>query len=180
MDLTLSSSDSDLSTMAEAPDSGTYQRRTKVKRRFVLKNLAAEEFTLAITATFSTIGDLRQRVYTTMNIPIPLQRYAGAGRSCEPGDDGSTPISYLLPDSNEEYDPIIWLIWMRDTDFYNVHEGGIFLQSELEEKRRMFENRPTSGRQPHISFEYITLSGYRRICARMGPGMHEDPPPSDP
>ena len=60
---------------------------------------------------------------------------------------------------------------MTDDDYYNVTEGGFILRSQLDEKRRAYEQRENTlkrerGTLSKRRFEVITLYSYGKIFER--------------
>ena len=62
-------------------------------RRFVLKNLAAEEWTLTIRRELATLDDLRLHIQRQLRVPMAMQRFAVRGRSYSDQTDGSLSLN---------------------------------------------------------------------------------------
>jgi len=132
---------------------------------FILKNVAATEHHLCVTEDFSTLGDLRQYVFVTYQLPFFQQRYVCAGKSFHAQDD-SYPLRRVLENTHEgpNQERIIWLVWMNNDDYHiTVHPpslgrgGGLALQSEIDEKRQRYE-------RDGYTFHVMRLELYARLC----------------
>ena len=79
------------------------------------------------------------------------------------------------------YERIVWLFWMAMTDFMAVGRGGLFLESELEQKRALVERQSGSAAYEYIRLrQYLLLDGVmhdrwsqycKRNKERTGPGV---------
>ena len=108
-------------------------------RRFVLKNLAAEEWTLTMRHELATLDDLRLHIQRQLRVPMAMQRFAVRGRSYSDQADGSLYLEYMLPDCPTDYLPIVWLLWMQNEDLYNPARNTVFLASERERKQQLYD-----------------------------------------
>ena len=108
-------------------------------RRFALKNLAAEEWTLTIHHELATLDDPRLHTQRQLRVPMAVQRFAAHGRSHSDQTDGSLYLQYMLPDCPTDYLPIVWLLWMRNEDLHDPARNTVFLVSERERKQQLYE-----------------------------------------
>ena len=122
-------------------------------RQFILKNCAAEETTLIILEGMRTLSDLRTYVRRQKQVPIPLQQYIVRGRDYQPQHDGSIPIASMLPETTCGYTPIVWLMWLRDDDYYDLDRGWLFHHDNYARKQELAQRRGWN-------FEPITLRSY--------------------
>lgn len=129
--------------------------------RFVLKNLAAEEVVLHTGADMLTLGDLRHVVMLHWLVPEHLQIFTSVAGVFKQSQPNSLSLLSVLKGTAESMNQerIIWIHWMRDTDYMAVYRGGMFLESELEAKREHIMR--TGG-----PFEYVTLRVWRMIAER--------------
>ena len=120
---------------------------------FVLKDMAARETRLSVSQDLQTIGDLRTYVSSTHLLPIHMVRLIRNGRAYDMPEQDSTLLSGILDRESDTFsDQIIWLIWLRDDDYYSLH-AGIFMRCQYENKRTRTLER---GRP----FEPITIRDY--------------------
>ena len=126
---------------------------------FVLKTLAAEECRLTLSPDLHTLGDLRRFIHIRWQIPSHMQRLITNGRQIGTELDSSPLDSLIRRFSTPEQDSYVWLMWMTDHDYLAVERGGMFLASELDNKRHLYgtTQRP---------FEYVTLRTWRTLNAR--------------
>ena len=127
----------------------------RIAMRFTLKNLAAEETYLSVSNHLQTLGDLRRFVTRTFNVPMELQRYVCSGRTTDRHEPDSLALTHMLRGTEEgpNQERIIWLLWMRDDDYYPIYQGRIILRTELDQKRELAMSR-------NQRFEYITLAAW--------------------
>ena len=85
-------------------------------RRFILKNLAAEEWTLTIRPGMATLDDLQLHTQEELRVPAAPQQIISHGRSHREHVDGSVHLQHVLPDGPLDYPPVMWLMWLRDGD----------------------------------------------------------------
>ena len=133
---------------------------------FVLKNITAEETSLAIGEGMRTVGDLRSFVEERFDVPRCLQRFVGNGRVIDSdySDSCSLDVGFQRQDCLEEgQENLIWIIWARDSDYAAVRRGGIFLESDLDAKRTKFEALEK------VPFSFVRLGDYKALCNR---GIH--------
>ena len=122
-------------------------------RQFILKDCAAEETPLIILEGMRTLGDLRTFVQRKRRVPVPLQQIVVRGRDYNPQHDGSTTIASMLPAATCGYTPIVWLLWLRDDDYYDLDRGWLFHRDDYPSKRELAQRRGWN-------FRPITLRGY--------------------
>ena len=129
-------------------------------RPFIVKNLAAEEVEMRTDPNkVRYIEDLRFQIFMHFGVPTHVQRLVGNGRSVQPEEYEDYPIDYLLPRSDDGYKPIIWLLWMRDHDYMDIHSGAYIMADELDRKRAAAAAR-------HQPFKPITSSGHIQLTRR--------------
>ena len=134
-------------------------------RRFTLKNLAADEWTLTISHELGTLDDLRLHIQRELRVPMAVQHFAAHGRSYSDQTDGSLYLESMLPDRVMDHLPVIWLLWMRDEDLYDPLRNTVFLASERDRKQRLYDANGWD-------FEPITIGRHCR-------GMLPKPTPPD-
>ena len=128
----------------------------------MVKLLNATELKFRTGEGMPTLGHLREAVTRELLLPPPFQRYAAAGRSYHEDTPDGTSLEVVLRGTKEGwhdgewYERVVFLLWMANTDFICVgRRGGMFLESELEQKKAWVEQQSGSG-----SLEYITLRRY--------------------
>ena len=118
--------------------------------------MAARETRLSVSRDLQTIGDLRTYVSSTHLLPIHMVRLIRHGRAYNMTEQDSTLLAEILDrTSDTSRDQIIWLIWLRDDDYYSLH-SGMFMRCQYENKRTRTQER---GRP----FEPITIRDYLTI-----------------
>ena len=128
---------------------------------FVLKNLRADEHRLVIGDDMATLGDLRKFVGRTFLLPPHIQKFICDGRGYDEQDNDSLSLEEILDGTEEgpDQDRYIWLLWMSDDDYaVVVGRGGMFLESELDDKRRAADLR----NERH--WEYVRLRSHRTLA----------------
>ena len=129
--------------------------------RFVVKNLAAEELVLVTGPDMMTLGDIRRATRVRWHLPNHLQRLICSGREYVHHPDSHSIADVLrgtVEGPNQER--IIWLVWMREQDYACVGRGGLFLEDQLPQKRRLMEERGD------VPFEYVTLRAFVALDSR--------------
>ena len=121
----------DISDIDGMDDGG--QENKKLKReiiperpRFILKNLACEEFHFRVGPDMMTLQNLRDLVQNHDGIgrvPLSYQNYTCSGRSYRAQDDGSRLLTNVLGELWEGPNmiPMIWILWFRDQDYKYCH-----------------------------------------------------------
>ena len=147
-------------TMENEPISKRSATITTQKRAFILKNLIAEEImTIDIGEEFADLKDLRREVHRRYGIPYALQQFVTDGRTYDRHYDDTTPLDNLLPrtfspnPTTTAWTHIVWLLWMRNTDYLAVHTGRMFAEEEYDAKEALAasQDRP---------FEAVTLKAW--------------------
>ena len=136
-----------------------------MNRPFVVKNLAAEETHMTIEQGMRTLGDLREYIEEYMDLPISMQHLVSDGKSLDTWPH-ETLIQGCLPQTTE-FAPIVWLLWMRDNDYISIYRGGLFLESEADQKFERHRQHDT-GRPcpPGREFHAIRIREYKTISRR--------------
>ena len=133
----------------------------------MVKLLNAEELRFQTGPRMRTVGHLRREVEVKRLLPPCFQRYACGGRSYLEDTPDNLPLDAVLEGTKEglidgvPHERIVWLLWMAMTDCMAVGRGGLFLESELEQKRARMTRWANSP-----PFEFVTLRQYLALDRR--------------
>ena len=135
-----------------------------MEKKFVVKLLNATEIQFQTGPEMRTMGHLRTAVEMKLLLPPPFQRCGCKGRRYWEDTPDDLSLEEVLAGTTEgvvdgvPHERIVWLLWMAMTDCMAVGRGGLFLESELEQKRARMTRWANSP-----PFEYVTL----RQCLRL-------------
>ena len=141
-------------------------QREAMGKSFAVKLLNATEIPLRTGSGMRTMGHLREAVEMEVLLPAAFQRYSCMHRSYLEDTPDNLSLEVVLRGTTEgvkdgeRYERIVWLLWMAPTDYMAIGRGGLFLESELEQKRA----RMTRGVNAP-SFGYVTLRQYLTLAA---------------
>ena len=134
-------------------------KRRQYNRRFIIKNLRADEHHFVISKEMYKLQHLRQFIQFNYDPPLhpKLQRFAGGGRVCDGESDDKTLIADMLGTLSSDHDSQIFLVWMRPSDYRIVGgRGGLIYEEELQRKIHAAES---AGRP----LRYVTIADYQTI-----------------
>ena len=132
-----------------------------MEKAFVVKLLNAREMRFRTGPGMRTMGHSREAIRMRVLLPPCFQRCGCKGRHYLEDTPDNLSLDVALEGTKEglidgvPHERIVWLFWMAMTDYMAVGRGGLFLESELEQKRaRMtrYANSPP--------FRYVTLRDY--------------------
>ena len=89
---------------------------------FIVKDLRAKELPLTIDDGLRTIGDLREVAHRRWLLPTHMIRFACNGRSCWEDQPDGVMLEQIIP--KRDCPPILWLLWMDDSDHFLVDRTG--------------------------------------------------------
>ena len=132
-----------------------------MEKTFVVKLLNATEVRFRTGVEMRTMGHLRRAVEREVLLPPCFQRYSCMSQQYLEDTPDSLSLEVVLRGTKEGlvdgciHERIVWLHWMAMTDCMVVGRGGLFLASELEQKRERMTRWPNSP-----PFQYVTLRQY--------------------
>jgi hypothetical protein len=127
--------------------------------QFIVKNLVAEEMEIATGKGMTRLSELREHVRRRWRIPDFPQVCTVGGRQCDDSEDHLLKRMMDRQVGGEGHLKIVWLCWMGDDGFHLVHDGGMCLENELEQKQ---EHANQQGKP----FEAIALRTWRTLSLR--------------